>query len=274
MSYICVFKGLECSEYHWPCLDQLISLLFALQDTVECLVYIGKALILDPNYIKGLVLRKNIYDCNPATKDYYKLFNPDYIYEPSFDVPVSQEDEIKYLAEAQKLLDRVNEMEKSLKAKELSWIPLPKPLKEFTWLSIGSTLIELHKYVSDNNLSHFCFVNLKKCMSLNGETIDTAGSDPIEKNNNIEDVKCNDLERKEECCDITSDSASKNDIDEIPERRLSQASDVATICNVIDENNTPIQTDNDEVILLIGLYSATSYKILLRLTSYNIVFYS
>lgn len=43
-------------------------------------------------------------------------------------------------------------MEKLLKAKELICIPLPKPLQEFTWLSIGTTLIELHKYVSDNNL--------------------------------------------------------------------------------------------------------------------------
>ncbi|GJQ83227.1 hypothetical protein Trydic_g8826 [Trypoxylus dichotomus] len=242
-------KGLECNEYHWPCLDKLISVLFALQDTVECLVYIGKALTLDPNYIKGLVLRKNIYECNPATKDYYKLYNPDHVYEPMIDIPVSEEDEIKYLAEAQKLINRVNEMENSLKAKELSWIPLPKPLKEFTWLSVGLTFIELHKYVSDNNLSHFCFVNLNKSMSMNGETRDaTLGSETSEKNNNVEDVKCNEAERKDESCDITAENGSQNDKDETPERRLSQTSDINTTFNPVDiENNTPIQTDNDEM---------------------------
>lgn len=72
-----MFQGLECSESHWPCLDQLISVLFALRDTIACLMYIGKALILDPNYIKGIVLKKNIYYCNNATKDYYQLYNPD-----------------------------------------------------------------------------------------------------------------------------------------------------------------------------------------------------
>lgn len=72
-----LLQGLECSESHWPCLDELISLLFALRDTVACLKYIGKALIMDSNYTKGLVLRKSIYDSNIATKEYYQLFNPD-----------------------------------------------------------------------------------------------------------------------------------------------------------------------------------------------------
>lgn len=65
---------------------------------------------------------------------------------------MSKEDEVRYLEEAQKLCDRVNAVEKSLGGRELSHIPLPKPLEEFSWVSIGLTLIELHKYVSDNNM--------------------------------------------------------------------------------------------------------------------------
>lgn len=70
-------QGLECSESHWPCLDQLISLLYAMKDTIACLLYIGKALSLDANYVKGLVLRKDIYRNNPATIVYYQKLNPD-----------------------------------------------------------------------------------------------------------------------------------------------------------------------------------------------------
>lgn len=72
-----MFKGLQCIESHWPCLDKLIVLLFAIGDTLECLSYITKALILNPDYLRGLVLRKQIYKANPATRDYYKLYNPD-----------------------------------------------------------------------------------------------------------------------------------------------------------------------------------------------------
>lgn len=48
-------------------------------------------------------------------------------------------------------------MEKSLKGKELLCIPLPKPLDEFTWVSIGLTFIELHKYVADNNMVNILY---------------------------------------------------------------------------------------------------------------------
>ncbi|KAJ8933156.1 hypothetical protein NQ314_014183 [Rhamnusium bicolor] len=65
------------------------------KDTVACLVYIGKALMLDADYIKGLVLRKQIYVDNPATKEYYRLYNPDYIWEPPLDVAIDEEDEKK-----------------------------------------------------------------------------------------------------------------------------------------------------------------------------------
>lgn len=74
---IVILQGLECSESHWPCLDQLITLLYAIQDALACLYYIGRALVLDPYYIKGLVLKNKIYEDNPAIGDYYKGFKTD-----------------------------------------------------------------------------------------------------------------------------------------------------------------------------------------------------
>lgn len=145
-------QGLECSESHWPCLDQLISVLFALQETVACLQYIGKALILDSCYVKGVVLRKQIYRDNPATEDYYKQFNADHIYEPVIDYEVTAEEEREFLNEVRKLSDRINEAEKLLAPKPLATIPLPRGLKDFTWVELGKTVTELHQYLTDNNM--------------------------------------------------------------------------------------------------------------------------
>ncbi|XP_022907944.2 calcineurin-binding protein cabin-1-like isoform X2 [Onthophagus taurus] len=237
-------KGLECSESHWPCLDNLISVLFALRDTIACLMYIGKALILDPDYKKGLVFRKNIYDCNPATKDYYQLYNPDYIYEPSLDLPVNIIDEQKYLDEVQLICDRINEVEKSLAPKPLPIIPLPKPLEESSWLALGQTLTELHKYISENDMSHFSQIDLKRCMSQNVPKAFSFEVMTVQEEN--QPLRSEETEEKS---DKTEDEALNSEKTEtggdIMERRLSQISEANTVNDL--EMNTPVQTDNDEM---------------------------
>lgn len=48
-----------------------------MRDSVSCLHFISQALQLDPDYVRGLMLRKRIYENNPGTQEYYQLFNPD-----------------------------------------------------------------------------------------------------------------------------------------------------------------------------------------------------
>lgn len=48
-----------------------------MRDMVSCLWYISHALQLDEDYIRGLMLRKRIYERNPVAKKYYELCNPD-----------------------------------------------------------------------------------------------------------------------------------------------------------------------------------------------------
>lgn len=74
------------------------------------------------------------------------------IYEPSLEIDIDETSEIEVLKEAQLLCDRINEIEKSVGPKELTTIPLPKPLEDFTWLSLGKTIIEVHKYITNNNM--------------------------------------------------------------------------------------------------------------------------
>ncbi|XP_056640755.1 calcineurin-binding protein cabin-1-like isoform X2 [Diorhabda sublineata] len=236
-------KGLECSETHWPCLDKLISVLFAIKDTIACLEYIGKALMKDADYVRGLVLRKQIYRNNPATEEYYKLYNPDSIWEPPLDTPVDDEDEKSFLEEAQVLCDRVIEVENSFAPKPLQTIPLPKPLKEFTWMCLTETIIYIHQYLADNEMSHFTMIDMKKCMSTTEKPsfFKFQQTDQLIDSKIVED-QVNETNIIQENADVIN-TDEKMEINQITERRVSQNSEM----NVNEpQENTPVQTDNDE----------------------------
>lgn len=55
-------QGLACSSGHWPCLDELVGVLYAIGDDLACLHRIAQALAKDPYYVKGLVFRDRIFD--------------------------------------------------------------------------------------------------------------------------------------------------------------------------------------------------------------------
>lgn len=236
-------KGLECSETHWPCLDKLISVLFAIKDTIACLEYIGKALMIDADYVRGLVLRKQIYRDNPATKEYYRLYNPDSVWEPPLDTPVDEEDEKSFLEEAQVLCNRVIEVERSFAPKPLQTIALPKPLKEFTWVCLTETIIYIHQYLADNEMSHFTMLDMKKCMSTSEEpsVFKFPQTDQVVDSKIVEE-KVNDTKVVQENADADN-TDEKMETNQITERRSSQNSET----NVNEpQENTPVQTDNDE----------------------------
>ncbi|XP_031357687.1 calcineurin-binding protein cabin-1-like isoform X2 [Photinus pyralis] len=227
-------QGLECSESHWPCLDKLITLLFAIRDTVGCLSYITKALILDPDYGRGLVLRREIYEANSATREYYRLYNPDYILEPDLDVEIDEAYRKECMQEVGQLCDRINEVEKALESKPLPCISLPTPLESFTWIALGRTVVDVHLYITENNMSHFCKVDLTKCMS---QTSVTKGDLPEEP--------------KSETVPMDTEHVVEEviDVDNNPERRMSVNSEgngYVTDSGV--ENVTSSQAeDNDEI---------------------------
>ncbi|XP_063910388.1 calcineurin-binding protein cabin-1-like isoform X2 [Zophobas morio] len=238
-------RGLDCSESHWPCLDQLISVLYALKDTIGCLVYIGKALTLDSDYTKGLVLRKQIYKDNPATLPYYQKYNPDYIWEPPLTVEIDENDEKLILDKEQILCDRLTEVEKSQGPKPLQTIPLPKALDDYTWVALGKVVIDLHQYITDNNMSHFTMVDISKCMSQNNDVeMEEAPKFEVPPENKVvEEVveKAAEVEVEEEK-EKDLKEKEKMEVESVLERRQSQNSET----NNEGQENTPIQTDNDE----------------------------
>ncbi|KAF5296187.1 hypothetical protein FQA39_LY12641 [Lamprigera yunnana] len=229
-------EGLQCNESHWPCLDKLITLLFAIRDTIGCLSYITKALTLDSDYVRGLVLRRAIYESNPATREYYQLFNPDYVLEPDLNVTIDETDRDMCMKEVQQLCDQINEVEKSFESKPLPCISLPKPLESFTWVSLGCTIIDLHQYISNNNMSHFCKVDLTKCMSQTG-SVEEAVSEKANCENVVHTNETHDEEIEEK------------EVDDNPERRMSVTSEAnGDVTDSGVENVTSSQAeDNDEM---------------------------
>ncbi|KAG7241418.1 hypothetical protein INR49_025618, partial [Caranx melampygus] len=61
-------EGLHCNPDHWPCLDNLITILYTLSDYTWCLYFIAKALEKDHCYTKGLVLKEKIFEEQPCLK--------------------------------------------------------------------------------------------------------------------------------------------------------------------------------------------------------------
>uniref|UniRef100_K7G598 Calcineurin binding protein 1 n=1 Tax=Pelodiscus sinensis TaxID=13735 RepID=K7G598_PELSI len=68
-------EGLRCNPDHWPCLDNLITVLYTLSDYTTCLYFICKALEKDCQYSKGLVLKEKIFQEQPCLrKDSLRMF--------------------------------------------------------------------------------------------------------------------------------------------------------------------------------------------------------
>uniref|UniRef100_A0A667Z7L7 Calcineurin binding protein 1 n=1 Tax=Myripristis murdjan TaxID=586833 RepID=A0A667Z7L7_9TELE len=61
-------EGLHCNPDHWPCLDNLITILYTLSDYSCCLYFISKALEKDHCYTKGLVLKEKIFEEQPCLR--------------------------------------------------------------------------------------------------------------------------------------------------------------------------------------------------------------
>lgn len=61
------------------------------------------------------------------------------------------------MEDVDKLIERINEVEKALESQPLPCIPLPTGLEQFTWVALGHTITELHKYISENNMVTYIY---------------------------------------------------------------------------------------------------------------------
>ncbi|XP_040064460.1 calcineurin-binding protein cabin-1 [Ixodes scapularis] len=153
-------EGLKCSPKHWLCLNNLMTVLYALNDYQTCLHYIARALKLDPGYTKALALRDAIYKEHPA------LSNNEFFgdCDPSvFTCAATEAEAAEVVKEALALREKRRELYTPGK---LAVLPLRKKMREFTWAELGQALLDLYEYIAavreDGQVSLACRVDLCK----------------------------------------------------------------------------------------------------------------
>ncbi|XP_058014812.1 calcineurin-binding protein cabin-1 isoform X4 [Ahaetulla prasina] len=137
-------EGLACNPDHWPCLDNLITVLYTLSDYTTCLYFICKALERDNCYSKGLIIKEKIFEEQPCLrKDSLRMFLKGDL--PVCDVPVSASETHIILEEA---LELRRKRQALMARKTEPDLKLAQPIYLFTWKSLGESLMATYLHLT------------------------------------------------------------------------------------------------------------------------------
>ncbi|XP_074660409.1 uncharacterized protein LOC141912887 [Tubulanus polymorphus] len=133
-------QGLQCSPTHWLCLDNAITVLYALNNYTSCLYYISRGLERDPGYLKALTLRQRIHKEQPSirryTDDFFAICD---IQE--FQEELDAEEGREFLDEALAMRNKQHELSCRQQPAKLK---LNSPLKQYSWKELGERLLEIY----------------------------------------------------------------------------------------------------------------------------------
>uniref|UniRef100_A0A672HWT4 Calcineurin-binding protein cabin-1 n=1 Tax=Salarias fasciatus TaxID=181472 RepID=A0A672HWT4_SALFA len=135
-------EGLHCNPDHWPCLDNLITILYTLSDYTCCLYFIAKALEKDHCYTKGLVLKEKIFEEQPCLKrDTMQMFKK---CDMSIHyVEVEDEERKSIVEEAMEIRRRRQALSKCEPQPDLV---LVQPIRCLSWKHVGESLLAMYKH--------------------------------------------------------------------------------------------------------------------------------
>nr|XP_020446280.1 calcineurin-binding protein cabin-1 isoform X3 [Monopterus albus] len=135
-------EGLRCNPDHWPCLDNLITILYILSDYTCCLYFIAKALEKDHCYTKGLVLKEKIFEEQPCLKkDTMHMFmkcDMSVHY-----VEVEEEERKSIVEEALEIRKRRQALSHSEPKPDLVLI---QPIHCLSWKHVGESLLAMYRH--------------------------------------------------------------------------------------------------------------------------------
>ncbi|XP_026200116.1 calcineurin-binding protein cabin-1 isoform X3 [Anabas testudineus] len=135
-------EGLHCNPDHWPCLDNLITILYTLSDYTCCLYFIAKALEKDHCYTKGLVLKEKIFEEQPCLKrDTLQMFmkcNMSIHY-----VEVEEEERNTIVEEALEIRKRRQALSHCEPKPDLVLI---QPIRCLSWKHVGESLLAMYRH--------------------------------------------------------------------------------------------------------------------------------
>uniref|UniRef100_A0ACB8FZD5 Calcineurin-binding protein cabin-1 n=1 Tax=Sphaerodactylus townsendi TaxID=933632 RepID=A0ACB8FZD5_9SAUR len=137
-------EGLVCNPDHWPCLDNLITILYTLSDYTTCLYFICKALERDCQYSKGLVIKEKIFEEQPCLrKDSLRMFLKGDMSIHDVNVSASEaraiiEEALELRRKRQALMTRKSEPD----------LKLIQPISLFTWKCLGESLLAMYQHMT------------------------------------------------------------------------------------------------------------------------------
>ncbi|XP_031705420.1 calcineurin-binding protein cabin-1 isoform X3 [Anarrhichthys ocellatus] len=135
-------EGLHCNPDHWPCLDNLITILYTLSDYTCCLYFIAKALERDHCYTKGLVLKEKIFKEQPCLKrDTMQMFMKCDV--SIHYVEVEMEESKSIVEEALELRKRRQALSPSEPKPDLV---LVQPIRCLSWKHVGESLLAMYRH--------------------------------------------------------------------------------------------------------------------------------
>ncbi|KAJ0068038.1 hypothetical protein NL108_015078 [Boleophthalmus pectinirostris] len=135
-------EGLHCNPDHWPCLDNLITILYTLCDYTCCLYFIAKALEKDHCYTKALVLKEKIFAEQPSLRrDTTQMFKK---CEMSIHyVEVEDEERKSIVEEALELRRRRRALSYCEPPADLVLI---QPIRCLSWKHVGESLLAMYRH--------------------------------------------------------------------------------------------------------------------------------
>lgn len=137
-------EGLHCNPDHWPCLDNLITILYTLTDYTCCLYFIAKALEKDHCYTKALVLKEKIFEEQPCLKrDTMQMFKK---CDMSIHyVEVEDEERKSIVEEALEIRRRRRALSYREPPPDLVLI---QPIRCLSWKHVGESLLAMYKHMT------------------------------------------------------------------------------------------------------------------------------
>ncbi|CAG0897136.1 unnamed protein product [Darwinula stevensoni] len=137
-------NGLEVNQNHWPCLDKLVTIQYALSDTLGCLDLIAYGLSRDPYFLKGLAIRDTIFQEAPPLKDLQTQMWKDL----GVWTPYPEEEGQKFVKEAKDMLENVR---KKAQVTDPPPLPLDVSIRNLSWFELGQKLLSLYSQQDQGN---------------------------------------------------------------------------------------------------------------------------
>lgn len=136
-------EGLRCSSHHWPCLENLIIMLYVLNDYITCLFCIARAFESDPDFLAGLAIRDKIISEQASIIGDFELYCKGY--------NIGSMNEVYDNSIAETIVKKALDMREARRHIVHAALT-PKPVKSATvkfesntWIAMGEAILKYHK---------------------------------------------------------------------------------------------------------------------------------